>query len=213
DAALFGRMVTSDILARGDAALHVAHAFTVHAEESESDYFAAVDDLLEEMGSGHIGSTELTSGLYYGYVVIDVPLLVSNIEGCAQEDWQQADRTLAGQVIERIIKLIATVSPGAKLGSTAPYAYAHTVLVEAGDSQPRTLANAFLKPVRPRDDLLRETYEAIQKHIADLDRVYGKSTERQVIGLGDLNSLRDAIGGGDAQNLETIATWAAAMVK
>ena len=45
DAALFGRMATSDILARGDAAIHVAHAFTTHAEESESDYFSAVDEL------------------------------------------------------------------------------------------------------------------------------------------------------------------------
>ena len=30
DAALFGRMTTGDMLARCDAAIHVAHAFTVH---------------------------------------------------------------------------------------------------------------------------------------------------------------------------------------
>jgi CRISPR system Cascade subunit CasC len=84
DAALFGRMVTSDILGRCDAALHVAHAFTVHEEATESDYFSAVDDLLRsgydtELGSGHIGTAELTSGLFYGYVVVDVPLLVENL--------------------------------------------------------------------------------------------------------------------------------------
>ena len=45
DAALFGRMVTSDPIANTDAAIHVAHAFTVHEEESESDYFTVVDDL------------------------------------------------------------------------------------------------------------------------------------------------------------------------
>jgi CRISPR system Cascade subunit CasC len=212
DAALFGRMVTSDILSRGDAALHVAHAFTVHAEESESDYFSAVDDLLEEMGSAHIGSTELTSGLYYGYVVIDIPLLVSNLEGCAQDDWLSVDRALAGQVIDRIIKLIATVSPGAKLGSTAPYSYAHAVLVEAGDSQPRSLANAFLKPVRARDDLLSQTYTALQDHITDLNRVYGQNGERQVVGLGPLSALREEIGAGDEESLNGIAAWAAAKV-
>ena len=43
--ALFGRMVTSDPAANIDAAIHVAHAFTVHQEESESDYFSVVDDL------------------------------------------------------------------------------------------------------------------------------------------------------------------------
>ena len=74
--ALFGRMVTSDPAANIDAAVHVAHAFTVHAEESESDYFSVVDDLQppeEDPGADHIGDVELTAGLFYGYVVVDVP--------------------------------------------------------------------------------------------------------------------------------------------
>ena len=57
-AALFGRMVTSDVEANIDAAVHVAHAFTVHAEESESDYFTVVDDLQRaegDAGADHIG--------------------------------------------------------------------------------------------------------------------------------------------------------------
>jgi hypothetical protein len=45
EAALFGRMVTSDPDANTDAAIHVAHAFTVHREEAETDYFTVVDDL------------------------------------------------------------------------------------------------------------------------------------------------------------------------
>ena len=45
EGALFGRMVTSDPGANIEAAIHVAHAFTVHREESESDYFSVVDDL------------------------------------------------------------------------------------------------------------------------------------------------------------------------
>lgn len=48
--ALFGRFVTSDLLANTDAALHVAHAMTVHAQENESDYFTVVDDLTRELG-------------------------------------------------------------------------------------------------------------------------------------------------------------------
>ena len=71
-------MVTGDVLARCDAAVHVAHAFTVHPGFFETDYFSAVDDLnpAGETGSGHINTSELTSGLYYGFVVVDVPLLV-----------------------------------------------------------------------------------------------------------------------------------------
>ena len=90
EGALFGRMVTSDPGANIDAAIHVAHAFTVHREESESDYFSVVDDLQgddEDAGAAHIGDMELTAGLFYGYVVVDVPGLVSNLEGCRSEDW------------------------------------------------------------------------------------------------------------------------------
>ncbi|MFB6263813.1 MAG: type I-E CRISPR-associated protein Cas7/Cse4/CasC, partial [Bradymonadaceae bacterium] len=165
DAAMFGRMATSDVLARGDAAVHVSHALTVHEEEAESDYFTAIDEIkqaeTEEQGGGHLNSSELTSGLFYSYVVVDVPLLVSNIEGCPREEWNEANRELAAEVVDRFVKLITTVSPGAKLGSTAPYSYAQCLLAEAGSSQPRTLANAFQEPVPKDGELLQKTYEQL----------------------------------------------------
>src|SRR5687768_5470503 len=105
-----GRFVSGDREARVDAAVHVAHAFTVHAQASEPDYFTAVDDLqAEEQGSGagHLNTTELTSGVYYGYVVVDVPSLVANLEGCAAKRWLEADRTLATKAVEHLLHLIA----------------------------------------------------------------------------------------------------------
>lgn len=215
DAALFGRMVTSDILARGDAAVHVAHAFTVHAEATESDYFSAVDDLLagdEELGSGHIGSTELTSGLFYGYVVVDVPLLVSNLEGCKRADWRGADRGLAGKVVERLIHLITKVSPGAKLGSTAPYSYAHMALLEVGNAQPRTLANSFLDPVRGRGDLVKRAYGELAGHLGELDRMYGPVTERRVAALGPVELLQ-TVAEQQEGGVPGLAAWAGGVVR
>jgi CRISPR system Cascade subunit CasC len=78
-ATLFGRMVTSDLLARVNAPVHVAHAFTVHAANTEMDYFTVVDDLNrdDETGAAHANQSELGAGLYYGYVAVDVPLLIS----------------------------------------------------------------------------------------------------------------------------------------
>ncbi|MBK8980691.1 MAG: type I-E CRISPR-associated protein Cas7/Cse4/CasC [Planctomycetes bacterium] len=176
-AALFGRMVTGDILARTDAALHVAHSFTVHAQQSESDYFSAIDDLAREdgeQGSGHINASELTSGLFYGYVVVDLRLLHQNLGG---------ERGLAGAVIHRLIQMVATVSPGAKLGSTAPYSYSHLVLAESGRAQPRTLANAFLSPVRADGLLLLNAYRALSGHVRGLDGMYGADGERAFAGI------------------------------
>ena len=146
-AALFGRMVTSDFVANIEAPIHVAHSLTTHPEESESDYFSSIDDLwvAEDVGfsSSYIGDSELTSGIFYGYVVIDVPGLVSNATGCPRSEWLEADRELPAISVENLVKLIATVSPGAKRGATAPYSYADLVLIEAGDHQPRSLATAF----------------------------------------------------------------------
>lgn len=172
DAALFGRMVTSDILARTDAAIHVAHSFTVHAEEAEPDYFSALDDLVAaegELGSGHINTSELTSGLFYGYVVVDLAKLVSNLSG---------DRTLASETIRRLVPTIATVSPGAKLGSTAPYACAELVFVEAGSSQPRSLANAFMVPVDKRN-AQSGAAAAIGDYLERYDNMYGQAEIRK----------------------------------
>jgi CRISPR system Cascade subunit CasC len=212
DAALFGRMTTGDILSRCDAAVHVAHAFTVHEGQPETDYFSAIDDLQEkeETGSGHINTAELTSGLFYGYVVVDLPLLVSNLEGCDRREWLAADRTLAAEVARRLIHLIATVSPGAKLGATAPYAYASLVLAETGSRQPRTLANAYLDAVPVRGNLLHAAYDRLAAHLAAYDGMYGKETERRLAALDPAASLTpDA---GEKLDLAGVASWVAGTI-
>ena len=208
--ALFGRMVTSDTAANIDAAIHVAHAFTVHGEESESDYFSVVDDLQrrdEDAGAAHIGDTELTAGLFYGYVVVDVPGLVSNLEGCTANEWNTADtdRTMAAQVVHHLLHLIATVSPGAKLGSTAPYSCADLMLVEAGCRQPRSLANAFRKPVAPQTDA---AVEALSGYLAKLDAAYGAKETRRVMSVEDYG-----IPEAESACLDDLAKWARESVR
>lgn len=200
--ALFGRMVTSDPEANIDAPIHVAHAFTTHAEQSESDYFAVVDDLAgDETGADHIGESELTSGLFYGYVVIDVPALVSNLTGAPATDWLSSDRSMAAEVAARLVGLIATVSPGAKLGSTAPYGYATTLLVEAGDRQPRSLAEAFRTPSGA-------TVAAAEQALADkldaFDGAYRTGETRRFLSLRNDASLPHATRG----SLPEIMQWA-----
>lgn len=220
DAAMFGRMVTSDVLARGDAAIHVAHAFTTHEEESESDYFSAVDELRRdepeesgELGAGHINSTEIASGLFYQYVVIDIPLLISNLEGISRNEWQDADKTLAKETIRRMIHLIATVSPGAKLGSTAPYSYAQCLLVESGNVQPRTLANAFEQAVSKNGKgVLANSYEALGKYISDMDRMYEMQVGRKLAAVGPAELIREPLNLDENVSVRQVAEWAAQQI-
>ena len=203
EGALFGRMVTSDPAANIDAAIHVAHAFTVHQEESESDYFSVVDDL-QDAGAAHIGDMELTAGLFYGYVVVDVPGLVSNLTGCDTSTWESADKDLAGKVVNHLVHLIATVSPGAKRGSTAPYSCADLMLIEAGIRQPRSLANTFRNPTKAQ---VSDATNALSQYLGKLDAAYGAKEARRVLSVEDCD-----IPNAERLGLDDLAEWASQAV-
>ena len=210
ESALFGRMVTSDVLASRDASIYVAHAFTVHEAQVENDYFTVVDDLLQEAGeagSAGIFDTELASGLYYGYLVVDVPQLVANLEGVHIKDWANItaeQRALAGRVVQSLLHLVATVSPGAKRGSTAPFEWAKFMLVEAGDWQPRSLAGAFQNALPTRQAGLRQAaVQRLADEIARIDAAYGAPLARRYLAVDDVS-----VPGAQRLPLNALADWA-----
>ena len=214
ESALFGRMVTSDVLASRDAAVYVAHAFTVHEAQVENDYFTVVDDLLreaDEQGSAGIFDTELASGLYYGYVVVDVPQLIANLEGEKAKDWftlPAEKRELAGRVVQHLLHLIATVSPGAKRGSTAPFEWAKFLLVEVGDWQPRSLAGAFQNALPLNQSAIREgAVQMLSDEISKLDDAYGAPLDRRFLALDKV-----AVPNAQRLSLNDLATWVQAYI-
>jgi CRISPR system Cascade subunit CasC len=182
-ATLFGRFVTSDLLARVDAPVHVAHAFTVHAANTEMDYFTVVDDLNrdDETGAAHANQAELGAGVYYGHVAVDVPLLISNLSGSDRGQWRQQDRVTACLVLEALVRSIASRSPGAKLGSTAPYSRAELVLLEVGTEHPRTLANAFLEALPARGHLLQAAADRMAAQLVRIDAMYGPTANMRTL--------------------------------
>jgi CRISPR system Cascade subunit CasC len=204
ESALFGRMVTSDVASNKDAPIHVAHALTVHAMERDLDFVTAVDDLRQrdpeaESGSAGMFDIELTSGVFYGYVNIDVDLLVKNLGG---------DAKVAGDVVGRLVNLIAKVSPGAKKGSTAPFAAAEFMLVEVTDEQPRSLVNAFRKPVPLKGDVFQAAIHALGSHLASLDAAYDSVATR-----GQMVAGMTGIQGPQAMSVNGLAEFASNAVK
>ncbi|EGV50071.1 type I-E CRISPR-associated protein Cas7/Cse4/CasC [endosymbiont of Riftia pachyptila] len=220
ESALFGRMVTSDVLASRDASIYVSHAFTVHEAQVENDYFTVVDDLLREtgeLGSAGIFDTELASGLYYGYVVVDVRQLVENLEGinakdCFTESTPAERRELSAQVVQHLLHLIATVSPGAKRGSTAPFDWAKFMLVEAGDWQPCSLAGAFHDALSLTDSgagTIREgAVQRMDREIAAMDEAYGSNLARRFLSLDPVT-----ISGAERTNLAGLGEWASEIIR
>lgn len=181
DGALFGRFATGIAVNNVDSAVHVAHLVTVHTLFSVTDFFS-VQDLLktgqgEDRGGSHINTAELTSGQFYGYVVIDIGQLNMNFA-----DLTKPERA---RIAGWLVRAVAQVEPAAKLGSTAPYAGLRELMVEIGKRQPRSLIGAFERPVEATQDrtLSEEARHRLEAHAKEMDGLMGapeyRSTLRQ----------------------------------
>ena len=166
DIALFGRMLADSPAFNTEAAVQVAHAIAVHRCVVDDDFFTAVDDLndgSEDAGAGHMGATEFGAAVYYLYLCVDRQLLLEHLGG---------DRDLAGKALQALLEAAATVAPTGKQNSFASRARASYVLAEKGDSQPRQLSVAFLKPVQG-NDMLAAAIEALESTRERMNKVYG----------------------------------------
>ncbi|MFH1767685.1 MAG: type I-E CRISPR-associated protein Cas7/Cse4/CasC [Candidatus Omnitrophota bacterium] len=187
DVGMFGRMMACSPKFNVEAAVQVAHAFTVHKAAVEDDYFSAVDDLNkheEHSGSGHIGEAEFGAGLFYLYVCIDRGLLKENLGN---------NEELAKKAIAALVESAVTVSPSGKQKSFASRSYASYVLAERGNKQPRSLAGAFLKPVNG-DDIFDNSINALVNTRKAFNAVYGDKSDPKILnavkGEGTLEELK-----------------------
>jgi CRISPR system Cascade subunit CasC len=165
DIAAFGRMFAKDADMNGDAAVQVAHAFTVHPATEEDDYFTAVDDLKgkEQSGSGFLGVAYLGAGVYYSYICVDMPLLLENLG----ENLDLAERTITA-----LIECAATVAPTGKQNSHASRAYSHYILAEAGHQVPRQLSLAFVQPITSAT-VVEDSIKALETTEGAFEKMYG----------------------------------------
>ncbi len=181
DIAMFGRMLADNPAYNRDAAVQVAHAMTTHKARVEDDYYVAVDDLknageIEDAGTSFIGVQEYGAGIFYIYACVDCDLLARNLGG---------DTGLARDALAALVECAATVAPRGKQASFASRARASFLLAERGSQQPRTLAAAFLNPVRWRDaegarldgDFAAQSIDRLTRFRKNLDEVYGSCAD------------------------------------
>lgn len=165
DVAMFGRMVAGSRNYDVEGAVQVAHSFTVHRSAIEDDYFSAVDDLagLEGItGAGHIAVNTFGSGMYYNYVNVDTVNLVKNLGG---------NKDLAKEVLRALVEACTTVAPSAKQNTFAARSYSTYACLEIGSAQPRSFADAFLRPVKG-DDIAAEAVKCLQDWRDELNRSF-----------------------------------------
>lgn len=168
DVAMFGRMLADNAKFNREAAVQVAHALTTHRAIAEDDYYTAVDDLKsrdepEDAGAGFVGVQEFGAGLFYLYLCVDKGMLLRNLDGST--DVRDAS-------VAALVEAAATVAPRGKQASFASRSRAIYLLAEKGSNQPRSLAAAFLKPVRGEDQAAK-SISALEDFRDRLDAAYG----------------------------------------
>ncbi len=161
DVALSGRMDASCPDRNVEAAMSVAHSLTTHSADIEVDWFTACDDLAEQ-GSGHIGTTEFSSGVFYRYASINIDLLAKNVKATAAD---------VAPIVNTIIRCFAQVSPSAKQKVFAAHNQADFVMATQSN-QPLSLANAFRKPIENGGDVMENSILALVKHYEKLTSAY-----------------------------------------
>jgi CRISPR system Cascade subunit CasC len=170
--ALFGRMIADAPGWNVEAACQVAHGISTNRLAMDFDFYTAVDDYQQEdaTGADMMGTIPFNSSCFYRYLVVDVDALVANL-GADDAAREQAKRTVSAFVRAAVLAI-----PTGKQNSMAAQNLPSLVLADLRDrAEPRSLANAFVRPVAPgRDgDLVEQSATRLAAYAASLDAVYG----------------------------------------
>lgn len=186
DIAMFGRMLAEQPGRNTDGTCQVAHSISTHKINMEMDFYTAVDDLNpnEETGAGMMGIIGFNSACYYRYAIVDRDQLARNLarktdrvsgkwtQALDAKDYQEADLVIKS-FLEASIYAIPTGKQNSFAAQNLP---SFGLFVRRQGGVPISLANAFAKPVRHKnddDDLIGLSVEALAKHWGELQKVYG----------------------------------------
>ncbi len=165
DIALFGRMVTCDAFRDVEGAMQVAHAISTNKVCVESDFFTAMDDLLngatiDEKGAAMIGDADYNASCYYIYASLDTDVLRENLKYSEDSD------EIVSKALPALLRAMAYTDPSGKQNSFAGHVLPSAVMVECKTKKvPTSMTNAFVKPIAASDPV----EESIRKLAAETD--------------------------------------------
>ncbi len=173
DLALFGRMIADKAEWNVDAACQVAHAISTNRVQMDFDFFTAVDDFKprDTAGSDMMGTVQFNSSCFYRYAVLDVGALRANL------DQGEGGDALLTKTVDAFLRAFVSAIPTGKQNGMAAHnfpSYALALVREGG--QPISLANAFLKPARPRGDdvdLVDDSIEKLERYLGNVREALG----------------------------------------
>jgi CRISPR system Cascade subunit CasC len=158
------------------AACQVAHAISTHKVDHSEDFYTAVDDLKPDDNSGAdmLGTVEFNSACYYRYAVIDLEKLRKNLLG---------DDELLIKGVEAFLHSSIYALPSGKQNSFAAHQLPNFIgFTVRKNASPRSLANAFEKPVRMSNEgWSSPSAESLGKEWNELETVFAQAGETNLI--------------------------------
>ena len=182
DLALFGRMIADLPEKKIDAACQVAHAISTNKVNMDFDFYTAIDDLQPDdtTGAGMMGTVQFNSSCFYRYANIDMEQLRENLLGKKTAKANANELADAEELARRTLKAFLKASvwaiPTGKQNSMAAQNLPDAVFaVVRGGGLPMSLANAFVKPVKPGNDndLIQASISKMDNYWSCLQNSYG----------------------------------------
>lgn len=195
--ALFGRMIAETPTLNVDAACQVSHALSVHAVNTEYDYFTAVDDAAKDdhAGATMIGTVEFVSSTLYRYATIDVDRLAENLG---------AKKEAVIAAVEAFVRAFLLSMPTGKQNTFANRTRPGFVLLEVREDQPVNLSAAFEEPVEASGGALASAALKLAKRAVAEDTSYGTAPVASAVLFTDPAAAPDVASVLDRAELVTI---------
>lgn len=179
DIALFGRMI-ADLTDLGvDASTQVAHALSVHAVESEADFYTAVDDYKvndpdRDAGAGMLGTVEFNSSTLYRYATVNIRQLEKNLGS--------ADATQ--QALSAFARAFVLSMPTGKVNTFGNTTVPGAVVYSVRTDRPVNFVEAFEDPIVTDDGFVRAAVDELVTYAHEVDRTYTPSAGYWTAGVG-----------------------------
>lgn len=180
DVGMFGRMLAEHDDLGVDGACQVAHAFSTHAIKMEEDFFTAVDDLALAEGTvatAMFENASFNASVFYRYAAIDMNLLTKNLGG---------DEEKAEDAARAFVRAFVLALPTAKQTSFAANNLPSFVMLVGRESGPAlSLANAYVKPLEQKGDLVAASITAMLEHADQLNEMYAVYSDAKLAFIAD----------------------------
>lgn len=188
DIALFGRMI-ADLTDLGvDASAQVAHALSVHAVESEADFYTAVDDYKvndpdRDAGAGMLGTVEFNSSTLYRYATVNVDQLEKNL----------GSGDVTREALSAFARAFVLSMPTAKMNTFGNTTVPAAVIYSVRTDRPINFVEAFEDPIDHSDGFVRTAIDELVGYATSVDATYSPALGYWTAGVGPRSERLDAL--------------------